>query len=178
MPITEYIGVFFDATPIIRRLWRWLIERNMEVEIKPHFKDTKTYSIAAPYPAKNLAGGVHSYLDLTIINHNTQRPERIIECWGEIRKNRWLFWKRTLARVDVESVPDNKKISNVLLESLGEPKHLTICLSATLSGFKLPRKSELVLIFRMVGPIRKYIIKLTGIKHNQKQVSDILQSKM
>ncbi len=36
----------------------------------------------------------------------------------------------------------------------------------------MPRQLELVLVFKMVGPMRKYIHKLTDIRHNPKQVAN------
>lgn len=48
-----------------------------------------------------------------------------------------------------------------------------IQIGGDLEGFEMPRKPELVLVFKRVGPIRKYVRELTKIRHDPKQVSGI-----
>lgn len=165
-----------ELVPLIRKLIRWLLERQMEVIISPHFEDSKPYSVLAPIGEG--WGGVAAWLDLQLINHRTDRPERIIGCWAELRKNRALFWRKTLAEIPIKVVasPTLKRdmpITDILLEPMCKPQTHVIKILGDLKGFQMPRKSELVIVFRMVGPMRKYVRRLTKVRHAPKQVSDI-----
>ena len=177
MLIKESIFAFLEVIPIIRKGLRWLLERNMEVTVKAHFEDMKPYNISAPDLATGKSGGVYALLDLCLINHRADRPERIIECWAELRKRRLLFWRRTLAKIPIktQSSTDYKleyPVKDIYLEPMGKPQTHVINIIGDLEGFKMPRRSELVIVFKMVGPMREYKYKVTDVVHNSKQVAD------
>ncbi len=173
----DIIWAFFDAIPLIRRGWRWLLERHMEVTVKAHFEDMKPYNISAPDLVTGGRGGVYALLDLCLINHSPDRPQRIIGCWAELRKRHLLLWRRTLAKIPVLTRSPNSwqlesPIKDIYLELMGEPQTHVINIIGDLEGFKMPRWWELVLVLKMVGPIREYKRKLTDVRHEQKQVAD------
>jgi hypothetical protein len=152
---------------------RWLLERRMEVIIKPHFGESESYSVSAP--TRERPGSVAAWLDLQPINHRTDRPERIIGCWAELRKRRALFWRKTLATIPVivlnsPTLKRDNPIEDILLPPMDRPQTHTVRIMGNLNGFQMPRKSELVLVFRMVGPIRKYVRKLISVRHDPKQI--------
>jgi hypothetical protein len=172
MGVKSIIETIFGTLPLIRRIWRWLLERNMEIIAKPRYDDIG-YSIYAPDLTKGLSGHVSAIIDLTLINHRTDRQERIIGCWGELRKRRWLFWRTTLAKisVDTNSADDwhlKYPITNLVLDPMGQPYQCSAQLSGELSGFKMPRWSELVLVFKMVGPMRRKEHRLDTVTYNLK----------
>ena len=139
----------------------------MEVVISPHFEDSETYSITGHLGERRL--GVAAWLDLRLINHRTDRPERVIGCWAELRRNRALFWKKTLAKIPITVVasPTLKRdmpINDILLPPMDKPQTHVIRILEDLQGFQMPRKSELVIVFRMIGPMRRYVRRLTKIK--------------
>jgi hypothetical protein len=172
MGVKSIIETIFGTLPLIRRIWHWLLERNMEVITEPRYEDIGYY-VSAPDPTKGLSGYVTAIINLTLINHRADRPERIIECWGELRKRRWVFWKTTLAKLSVTTNADidyqlKYPIINLLLEPMGAPHKRPIQLSGKLSGFRMPRWSELVLIFKMVGTMRKKEHRLDTVTYNPK----------
>lgn len=141
----------------------------MEVVIKAHYEDMEPYSITAPSPEK--IGGVYALLDLRLINHRTDRPERIIGCWVELRRHHLLLWHRTLAKIPVltNSPTDwelKYPIKDIHLEPMGKPQDYVINILGDLQGFAMPKRSELVLVFKMVGPVRKYICEVTDVLYN------------
>ena len=161
-----------ELVPLIRKFMRWLLERQMEVMISPHFEDSKPYSVSVIAGQRRV--GVAAWLDLQFINHRTDRPERIIGCWAELRQNRALFWKRTLGVVPVKvmispTLKHDTPITDIVLAPMCKPQTHVIQILGDLKGFQMPRKSELVIVFRMVGPIRKCVRRLTTVRHNPKQ---------
>lgn len=176
MDYKSAIDITFNAIPLIRGIWRWLLERNMEVIAKPHYEDMG-YFVYAPNLVEGFHGSVSAILDLTIINHRTDRLERIIACWVELRKRRCFFWRTTLAKISVNTNSDSDyhldyPITNITLESMGKPYKRTIRLSGELKDFRMPRWSELVLIFKMVGPMRKYECRLDTVDYNPKRITN------
>ena len=154
----------------------------MEVTVKAYVEeDDKPYTVGAPDTVTGTPGLVSAILNLRLINHRSDRPERIIGCQAELKKRHLFFWRRTLAVIQVDtpsstllgvSVP----INNIFLEPMGEPQTLVIHIHGPLENIKMPRRSELVLVFQMVGPMRKYTYKLTDVLHNPKQVADKIGS--
>ena len=149
----------------------------MEVTVKAHFEDMAPYNISAPDLVTGKSGGVYALLDLCLINHRTDRPERIIECWAELRKRHLLFWRRTLAKIPIKTQSSTDyeleyPVKDIYLKPMGKPQTHVINIIGDLEAFKMPRRAELVMVFKMVGPMRKYIYKLTDVRHDPKQVAD------
>lgn len=158
-----------NIIPLIRDLLNWILERRLEVEVTPHWEDM-SFGVSAPNQIPGFRGGVSAYLDLKLINHSSKRPERIIACWAELRKRRLVFWRRTLSVIPVEmQSPDDWQvdipISDIYLPPLSAPQTYFIKVVGDFENFEMPRKSELVLILRMVGQIRKHTHKLTVVIH-------------
>ena len=81
-----------DTIPLIRRLWRWLLERHMEIEVKDHKPVIgKTYVVQPPHLVDGVEiGTVYALVDLYLTNHHPDRTERVVGCWAELRTRRWL----------------------------------------------------------------------------------------
>jgi len=148
----------------------------MEVSVKPHYEDLgNPYSIRPSYPKYDIEGCVNSlYLDMEITNHSTNMPQRIIGCHAELRKRRVLFWKRTLITIPVTRQSPNKyddfvPINDIFLEPMGKPNRCLIQIDGEFPELRLPHKSELVLVFKMVGPMRSYVYKLEDVIHDHKK---------
>ena len=99
---------------------------------------------------------------LRLINHRTDRKERIIGVWLAIKKRHWLLWHKTIARVPVcqrlRSPGEPPPIRNVVLEPLSAPTEIQCRTYDILSDDvpeRVPPKSELWLILDMVGPVRR-----------------------
>jgi hypothetical protein len=80
MVIIDAIGIFFDAMPIVRRLWCWIWERDLELELRePHSQIVRGSSGlnipngVGPIMEVNVGNNPHTYiyLDLVITNHMT-----------------------------------------------------------------------------------------------------------
>ena len=175
MDFKSVIDFVFGSIPLIRSAWRWLLERNMEVITEARYEDIG-YIVNAPNLTEGLSGYVNAIINLTLINHRADRPERIIECWGELRKRRLVFWKTTLAKLSVNTNSESDyqlkyPITNLVLEPMGAPHKRPIQLSGELGGFNMPKKSELVLVFRMVGTIRRKEHTLDTVVYNPQTVS-------
>ena len=159
--------------PLIRRLWRWLLERHMEIEVKDHKPVIgKTYVVQPPHFVDGVQiGTVYALVDLYLTNHHPDRTERVVGCWAELRTRRWLLWKRTLATIDV-GVPDpgdparHTPITDILIRPVSAPRKVTIQILGNIRDFTMPRRSELVLILKMVGPIRRLEHQLTRVTHD------------
>ena len=140
----------------------------MEVNVSPRWEDMKPISVTPP----GLPGsGISAYLTLKLINHRTDRLERIIGSWIELRQRHMILWNRTLAKVPfaVESQSDStpKPITDINLPQMGAPQTYLVEAAEGFGDFKMPKKSELVIVFKMVGPMRKYIKRIAKVKYHK-----------
>ena len=179
MGIGEGIGGFLDMVPFVRRFWRWLWERQMEVTIEPRYPDLGGpihTVVTVPDGSTDFDGGWYEGLiSLTLINNRTDRQERIIGIWPELRTRRLLFWKRTIA-IGEAHVPDpiagwphGRPVTDLLLQPMSAPAMIVLNVGGSFKGIKLPKKSEIVLVFKMVGPMRRMTRKLTEVRHRPKR---------
>ena len=83
------IGIILDSLPILRKLWRWMWERDMELELRePHSQIVRGRTgLNIPDGAGPILGidrgekpYIHMWCDLVITNHNRDRPEVITNC--------------------------------------------------------------------------------------------------
>ena len=158
--------------PILRRILRWVLCRKMEVIVRPYFEDEES-----PYSVSVGDGQVHVHaiLRLQLINHN-DKPERIIGCSAHLRKRHLLLWHRTIAETNVQEMPDDLPFNNLLLEPYASPYNKVIRVSGGGECPRMPHKSELVLIFKMVGQMRRFEYKLQDMIHDPKRHQEDSQS--
>ena len=161
----DWVWLFLEGTPILRRFWRWILCRKMEVIVTPYDftgGDEATYSVAVnPQWVR-----VWALLNLRIINHS-DKPERILGCSVHLRKRHLFLWQRTLGEVNVQKRLDDSPLDNLLLEPCTSHDEV-IRIDGGFRHTGFPRHSELILVFKMVGQMRKYELKLEDIIHNPK----------
>lgn len=183
MGFIDAIGIIFDSLPIVRKLWRWMWERDMELELRePHSQIVRGSSGlnvpdgTKPIMSVNVGENPHIYiwLDLVLTNHRTTRREVITNCELHLKKRHWLFWEQTIASapVLVESVPTGSRNQTAWRAVTLDPVSPPVIVSVTAQGditypvSKFPRKLRLVLEFRMVGPRRCMRRVIQEFKHD------------
>ena len=189
MGIAEAIAAFLDGLPFVRGLWRRLRERRMEVEFHSPNSNLPSFNprVEADDPITTV--GVHpanphiyAWLNLTIVNHRTDRPERIQNIELHLKKRRLLFWRSTIATADVvehfysagsrdfQSVPLHDWLVDPL--SARQTKSVMAEAKIPIHPKSLPRKMWLVLHFKMVGSMRHMDRTLREATHDPKNVPD------
>lgn len=181
MGFKDAIGFFFSVLPAIRTIWRWLLERRMEIEMHaPHCHPKGLFPIPCTGEEKPIYSvcvgpnpSISIWLDLLLINHKTDQKERIIGGDLHLKKKNRIFWRKTIAKAPVEYLIGRDKyslVSNIELEPLSEPRVLTMRAEGSITEpiESLPRKMKLVLEFRMVGPMRRKEYIVADISHDPK----------
>jgi hypothetical protein len=178
MVIREAASFIFGAVPLLRRLWHWIWERHMELELRePHSQIVRGPAglnipdETGPIFTVNVGEKPHIYMwcDLVITNHSENRPEVITNCELHLKIRHWLLWERTIASAPVLVDLDNKAIrpqqkawTPIKLEPLSLPTIIPVTAQGDITYpiEKLPRKMRLVLEFDTVGRPHKRIRKL------------------
>lgn len=185
MGIKEVMWLCLDASPLIRRVWRWLLERGMEISIQhPHSHPLgkspfSNWKDGEPLYTVYVGENPYIYLwgDIVLTNHRNDRKERITGCSLHLKKRHRLFWDKTITSAEVKesiphgrSVPQYKPINDIELLPMSAPLVLTVKAEAPIQVpvKTLPKKMKLVLEFRMVGPIRRMRYTFLSISHNPK----------
>ena len=135
MGFIDAIGIILDSLPIVRKLWRWMWERDMELELRePRSQIVRgSTGLNVPDGTKPIMlvcvgenPYIYIWLDLVLTNHRTTRREVITNCELHLKKRHWLFWEQTIASAPalVESVPTGSRNQTawgaVTLESLSQ----------------------------------------------------------
>lgn len=164
------IGLFFDSVPILRSVWRAVLERQLSVEVLPqHFssgRDDKIIYLVA-IERDDERGPERSFIAirfaLRFINNRTDRKERIIGAYVVMKKRRLWLWKKEILRFPVCERPappgDMLPISNIELEPMSAP--LEIRCEAESGSLDpsvrddFPARFSAFLELDMVGPMRR-----------------------
>lgn len=158
-----------ELIPVLRWIIRKFLERKMEIEVKPHLPvpDSAFLNVSVPDLEKKIPGIIFAFLDISAINHNSDKPERIIGCWAELRKIHLLFWHKPICKIPAKLRQCNLELENfdILLEPISSPKKFCIKILGNYDNVVVPRKTDLVLVFRMVGQMRRYVKRLTYIEN-------------
>ena len=189
MGILEAIGAFLDGFPLIRGIWRRLRERQMEVEFHSPNSELPSFNPRVENDDPIVSVGVHpanphiyAWLNLAIVNHRTDRPERVQSIELHLKKRRLWFWRSTIATADVlehsysagardfQTVPLRDWLIDPL--SARQTKGIMAEGKIPIHPKSLPRRMWLVLHFRMVGPMRHMTRELKDISHDPKRVPD------
>ena len=170
MPILDIIGIALTFIPIINKLGERLLERNMEITIlalkaasqgqmhrEPAIEVKSSIKSGQPYIT------IGAVCKLVLINHRTDRSERIVGCTLDLKKGYWLLWNKIILSVPVYGNGNiDKPLNNLELKPLSAPIDIEVKVYQTLPIQKIPHRVKLVLKFRMVGPMRRKE-KLLGI---------------
>lgn len=177
MAIREIISFVLGATPIARRLWRWIWERHMELELRePHSQIVRGRTGlnipdgTAPIFTVNIGEKPYIYMwcDLVITNHNKDTPEVITNCELHLKICHWLLWEKTIASAPVlveptGTMPERNRTAwkPIRLEPMSLPTIISVASQGDIPYpiEKLPRKMRLVLEFDTVGRPHKRIRK-------------------
>lgn len=165
------LGVALEVIPAVRDAWRWLLERELEVGLREFEwqdgeKDELKFRVNIEEPEP---GGPpwrpHFYVlfTLRIVNHRTDRLERVIGARLVIKKRRLFFWRKDIAEVQVLHVGDGQlhgpPIADLPIEALSAPVEVRCIVDETLDEDirqRLPTLSEIWLVFDLVGPLRRW----------------------
>ena len=192
----EYFGGFLDAMPLVRKLWRALLERGLEIEFHsptwnldqdderqtPQEED-KPITVVHVHPANP---HIRTWLDCVFINNRVDRKELILSGSLHLKRRSWLFWWKTITQTPIERVVYSRRIErvvysrrntkklNIELEPMSNPTVVGLEASGEIKAplKKLPRRMRLVVELRMVGPIRRVRRLLSKVKHDPKTVAE------
>lgn len=160
-------GYVADATPVLRTVWRWALERDMDVTIT---KTSEKYYVMFknPDPAIPMAGSIWGTLTARFVNHSRTHRERIIGAHVALKRPFLFFWRRTLATVPVHwHHYSNRNPFTLDLEPQAGPIEAPLEITGETGDPKLYSNMELVLEFEMVGPIRRIRIPLEPVTHSR-----------
>jgi len=163
------IGYVADATPAVRTLWRWALERDMDLTIT---KKSSRYFVMYrdPQQEAHAPGQMWGLLTVRFVNHSRSHKERIIGAYVALKRPFLYFWRKTLTTVPVYwHTPSTRAPFTLDLEPMAGPIVADLEMGGDTGDPKLYPKMELVLVFEMVGPIRRMQIPLEPVTHNQEK---------
>ena len=170
----SFILTCIETIPYVGKAFRRCLERDMQVEIAGWFPDMEPI-LTASILYKDSEGrlwiidnpNIYGQFKLVVVNHRTDRPERILDAWLLLEKKRFLFWRRVMARavVKVHGVHgEDQPFENILLEpQSGRQEYVLVAdgpITHPIDAF--PRRSQLVLQLNLSGPLRR--IRRTVVK--------------
>jgi hypothetical protein len=106
--ILSLLGLVLDGLPLTRTVWRWLLERQMEVRVEPLTDYVIQYAVPDERNKIPDIPVIHVNLRLTFINHRTDRHERIIDCNLLLKHRHLILWRRTFATVPMRAYASNR----------------------------------------------------------------------
>ncbi|MEX0800725.1 MAG: hypothetical protein WD379_05875 [Dehalococcoidia bacterium] len=170
MSVAAIIGLLFDGVPLLRRAWRWLLERQMEVALlAPMWRSGRdpdmTLQVAIEAPADDqieMRASIFAHFAMRLVNHRPDRKERIVGAKLALKKHWIILWRRTLVEIPVHQRGQGQLlgpiISDIELEPISSPVEIQCVAQETLDQSlreRLPKRFEMWLVLDMVGPIRK-----------------------
>ena len=186
--IPAYISLGLDGIPVVRRFWRWLWERDMEVGLRePHSQVVRGADglnkpdEATPILSVHVGESPHFYMwaDLVLTNHRTARREVIADCELHLKRRHWLIWRKTIACAPV--LLEQRQGSSfrqvawkpLTLRPITPPVVFTVQAESPITYpiASLPRKMWLVLEFAMVGPRRRMRREVEKIIHDPRSLT-------
>ena len=153
----SFLGMVCDATPGVKILWRWMVERPMEISTK--LVPERCYVTHGKH------GSFHARFQLRLVNHSTSTPQRIVGCHVNLKRSHCLFWRKTITSALVMTEHPDRPITDILLQPLSSPLEMDVWVHGNTGDIALPHKSWLVLVLDMVGPIRKIERELSRVVH-------------
>lgn len=163
------IGIIFNTIPIIRRLYRWIWEHHMELELRePHSQIVRGRNGlnipdgTAPIFTIDIKKRPNFYMwcDLVITNHHKDTPAVITNCELHLKIRHWLLWEKTIASAQVlveptVAIPERNRTvwKPIKLEPMSLPTIISVASQGDIPypPKKLLGKMRLVLEFDMVG---------------------------
>lgn len=162
---------------MIRRAWRWLLERGLEITFHSptHSIDVQHNITSDDKPLKIVNVGqypnIYAWFECELINHS-EKKQRIIGAELHLKRKHWWFWWKTLASTNLNRVHgrnDDNQWSFDLAPMSGP--HILGLRGQGPIGVPvktLPKKMELFVEFKMVGPLRRIRRQYCQINHDPK----------
>jgi hypothetical protein len=170
LAVAQAIGYLFDGMPIVRNAWRWLLERQLEVEILPQLwssgRDSEIVHLVA-IERDDQRGAANPFIvlhfALRFVNHRSDRKERVIGAHVVFKKKRLWLWKKEILRIPICRRPGPTQtmepISNIEIEPMSAPLEIQVYAE---SGPLEPAVRDLFpgrfnayVVLNMVGPMRR-----------------------
>lgn len=177
-----FMPSFLDAVPFVRRLWRHKMEQGLEVtfhnpsynlpfygaRIRSGGEEDKPicYVIVAPSNPSILA-----WVACEFINHRNDRKGLVLGASLHLKRKRLLFWSRTLAKagflIHSSEGPGRDPRLNIEIPPMSSPVIVGLRAEGPIEYplSKLPRRMTLDVEFKMVGPLRRVVRRLSRINH-------------
>jgi hypothetical protein len=163
------IGWLLEGIPLIRSVWRRMRERQMEISVVGPIRSAGvpeelefTLAIEETPEFADFKPSLFTVFTLRLINHRTDRMERISGAYVSIKKRRLLLWRKTLARAPVHLRGSTDLlgplVTDIPLEPLSAPKQVQCVVQEKFQESlrqQLPQRFELWLELDMVGPVRR-----------------------
>lgn len=159
--IAGFTGLLLDALPIVRTVWRWLLERNLEVRVLPpkwqQGRDKNVVQqVAIEEPGPHFAT---FHFAARFANHRSDRRERVVEARVEFKKWRLWLWRNTVASVPVYERTvrrsDGPPVDDLPIEPMAAPLEVQWIAEGDLEPSDFPPWFSAVLVLDMMGPIRR-----------------------
>jgi len=161
-------GYLADATPVIRNMWRWALERHMDLTIT---KQSSQYFVMYRDPQQGSGSGmIWGIFTARFINNSRSQKERIIGAQVALKRRFLFLWRKTIVSVPVRwHLASNRQPFTLDLEPMQGPVVAELEMTGPTGDPKLYSTMELVLEFQMVGPLRWMRIPLESVTHKAPQ---------
>lgn len=170
LTLAQAIGYLSDGTPIVRSVWRWVLERQLDMEILPQLwpggRDGEIVHVVA-IERDDQRGALNPFIvlhfALRFVNHRSDRKERVIGAHVVFKKKRLWLWKKEILRIPICKRPEPRQeiepISNIEIEPMSAP--LEIQMYAESGPLEpavrdlFPGRFNAYVVLDMVGPMRR-----------------------
>jgi len=171
-PVGDILSGCIDGSPLVRVLWRWLLERDMEVRIEGW--DLGNHCTPVYEVNVGESPTIFAMFKLIFVNHRTDRGQRILRAQVVLKKYHLWLWSKTMCGTPL-TVEDRSggltirpsPFENFVLERQSPEYEFYIWTSGPLTYpvMRLPKRMFLELELDMVGPMRKVRRRLEAVTH-------------
>ena len=133
------------------------------------------YSDESPFYRVFPGSALTAIFKLEIVNHNTSYKLNIKSIQIALQTRRWFGRKQVLFSVPLEELATqgNHEVRDIVIEPQAKPIELHILTTKGIPVIRhFPRKSRLMLVLELVGPVRRVEYKLHDLRHDPKNVPD------
>ncbi len=164
MFVVEVTSTILQGVPLARTIARSIRERGLEVKVEAG----SDYVIQYGDPTSKWPPAIYADLRITLTNHRTDRPERIIGCHLELKRKVLFLWSRTILSVLLRNRVGNADKFDIELPAMSSPTSIEVVAfgPGLASKESAPKYSDLMLVLQLVGPIRRMERRLTKVTHD------------
>lgn len=145
------ISFSLEGLPLLRTLWRWMMERGFEIQINPQGQ----YELRDPN--EEVPSWMYGRMNLVLINHRTDRLERVIGAQVLLKRRAFWLWHRTIISTPLRLVvgTSRRAITNIEMKAVSEPYAAEVSFEDSPDAEQFGRRMDVILELQMVGPIRR-----------------------